>query len=147
MNKIKDAVFGELRFDDVWLSEFTLSIFNNCFPVELIVEGNDDSEAIKDEQRNAYNLFIENTTSFLSSVEKLVVDYTEQYLREYGRPLLSSADIKKGIEPTGLLFPMVLNEGDIQFGFLFESKFDPEAGIGVRYLNGSFEVSTQDILT
>ncbi|MCC4797668.1 hypothetical protein BCT30_22590 [Enterovibrio norvegicus] len=147
MNKIKDEFFGELRFDDVWLSEISLTMFDNCISIELIVEGNDDDETIRDEQRIAYKLFIENTPSFINSVEKLVVEYTEQYLKEYCKPLPSNADIQKGIEPTGLLFPMVLNEGDIQFGFLFESKFDPEAGVGVRYLNGSFEVSTQDILT
>ncbi len=147
MNNIVDRIFGELSFDDDdWVSEIEIELFGRLFNVELIVEGNGRDGAIREEQRASYELLINNYNSMIKAMENSLITYTESFLVEYGKSIESEEVIKKTLEPTGLIFPMVLSDGDIQFGLLLESKFDPEHGVGVRYINGKYEASNQDML-
>ncbi len=146
MDNIVDRTFGELSFSYAWVSEIKIELFGKSYDVELIVEGNDGNEVIREEQRASYELLMNNYNSIIKSMERSLITYTESFLAEYGKSAESEEAIKNALEPTGLIFPIVLGDGDIQFGLLLESKFDPEHGVGVRYINGRYEASNQDIL-
>ncbi|CCN73312.1 DUF6985 domain-containing protein [Vibrio nigripulchritudo] len=148
MHRVNDEVFGELVFRGTWKSNIIIPIFGKEFPVILIVEDNDDDTLeIRKEQKDSFLFYLNNKVSILDKVENFTINFTKEYLIEYGNSSKSNEFIVDSIRPTALVFPMVLDDNDINFGFLFETKFDPEGGIGVQYLNGEYEVSTQDILT
>lgn len=148
MIKMNDKVFGELSYSTAWKSLYDITLFKKPYTISLIVEENDDeSKNIREEQRDSYVFFLKNISSIEKTIEHILISYTKEFLSEYNREAEDEDTIKKSIEPTAIIFPMVLDDGDVNFGFLFESKFDPENGIGIQYLNGDYEVSTQDILT
>ena len=124
------------------------TFFNKVYKVSLIVEENDDErKVIREEQRDSYIYYSQNKFIIEKKVEEILISYTKEFLSEYSDKEVSEYEIINSIEPTAIIFPMVLDDGDLNFGFLFESKYDPENGVGVQYLNGNYELSTQDILT
>jgi hypothetical protein len=146
MEKIIDEVFGELDFDYAWKKDHEQTIFSKTVIVEIIVEGNDEDELIRDEQRTSYREFISHNSDIISRVEEAVFEYYQEVCDDKGLPLIERADLVNKVELTGIVFPMVLDDGDISVGFLLEAECDPEHGIGVKITNGEIEASTQDLI-
>ncbi|SKA52328.1 DUF6985 domain-containing protein [Photobacterium toruni] len=148
MIKTIDKVFGELTFSTAWKRSYDVIFFDKLYKILLIVEENDDDrKTIREEQRDSYIYYSQNKVIIEKKIEEILISYTKEFLSEYGMKEENEDKIINSIEPTVIIFPMVLDDGDLNFGFLFESKFDPENGVGIQYINGNYEVSTQDILT
>lgn len=155
MDSINDIVFGELNYNGYWMREIELTFLGSKKLVELIVEENDDDdEIILDEQRTAF----QNLPKAILKAEDEIFKYYQTICKEYRYQLGDQADtrmpiinkisdLSELIELTGVVFPMVLDAGDISVGFLLECPWDPEHGMGVKITNDSIEVGSQDILT
>lgn len=145
MSYIIDETFGKLEFNQGWTTNYSMDLFGKHFDIELIID-NDDKSEITDNQKSSYIFFQKNKIEILKNVEHILIEYTKNYLSEYDRDEEDNDTIESSIQPTGLIFPTDdLTDGKAEFGFLFESKFDPEGGIGVKYSDGHYEISTQDI--
>ncbi len=148
MMKIIDSVFGELTFDDYdWVNNIDISIFGKTTNIELVVQPNDDDNSIFDEQRMAYDDFINNKDKLIKDIELAVAKYYKEVLLNTGRAQVDDKEIPDLVEPLSLIFPMVLNAGETRVGLSFNADCDPEHGIGVLLKNGNIEeVSTEDIV-
>ncbi len=92
-------------------------------------------------------IILNNKTVIGKKIEEILIPYSKLFSSEYNMKSESENEIINSIELTAIIFPIVLNDGDLNFCFLFKSKFDPENGVCVQYLNGNYNVSTQAILT
>ncbi|MCA9095538.1 MAG: hypothetical protein KDA68_18795, partial [Planctomycetaceae bacterium] len=113
-----------------------------------------EEESILDEQRESYR----NLRDFIPMAEDGIFSYYQSacgdFRAQFGldadikMPLISNKSMLSGMTKlTGVLFPMVLDPGEVTIGFLLECSWDPEHGLGVRVSNGKVEVGSQDLLT
>jgi hypothetical protein len=151
---ISDEVFGELEFNGNWVWEIELPFFGVSAKVELIVEGNGEHASIFDEQREAY----QQLPVAIARAEDGIFEFYRSICDDYRSRFGNDADIRmprindkselsKLVELTGVVFPMIMNSGEVSVGFLLECSWEPEHGLGVKITNGEIEVGTQDILT
>lgn len=147
METINDEAFGQLQFDYAWKKESEQKIFGVTSKVEIIVEGNDENETIREEQRTSYREFQAKNSEIISMVEDAVYKYYQSICDSKNLPKIKRSEIANYVELTGIIFPMVINDGEISIGFLLEGECEPEHGIGVKITNGEVEASTQDLLT
>lgn len=154
LDSINDAVFGKLSFNDVWVREIDLTFFGAMSTVELIVEGNDDNEAIFDEQRDSFR----KLSDTISEVEDEILEYYQSICDDFRArfgddadarmPIIDDkANLQKLVRLTGVVFPMVRDSSEFSVGFLLECSWDPEHGVGVKIVNDKIEAGTQDLVT
>ncbi len=147
MEIINDEVFGELRFSYAWKKEVDQTMFGVTNKVELIVEGNDENETIRNEQRMSYREFQTRNSEIIKTTEEAILEYYKRVCDDLQIPSVKKIEMASQVQLTGIVFPMVIDEGDISVGFLLECTWDTEHGLGVEIINGKIEVSTQDLLT
>lgn len=154
MDLINDSIFGDLQFNGYWMREVELKFLGNTSTVELIVEGNDEDESIYDEQRVSYQQLPNVIPMAESEILKFYQSVCEDYRSRFGdeaetrMPIINElSELSDLVNLTGVVFPMVMDPGEISVGFLLECSWDPEHGLGVKFTNHEFEVGTQDILT
>lgn len=151
---MEDPTFGNLTFDQTWNRTLEWEFLGQQFEVELIVEGNDENEAIAPEQREAFAQLSEVTPR----VEQGIFDYYFEILDDFRSRFQTDVDTRmpiikdksellKIINPTGIIFPSVLVARQLSIGFLFECSWDPEEGLGVLLRDGKIEVGTQSLVT
>jgi Domain of unknown function (DUF6985) len=154
METISDEVFGELEFNGNWVRKIDLSFLGVSTQVDLIVEGNGERALIFDEQRAAY----QQLPDAVVKAEAGILDFYRNICDDYRDRFGNDADIrmprvsdKSGlfrlVRLTGVIFPLVMNSGEVSVGFLLECSWEPEHGLGAKITNGAVEVGTQDILT
>jgi hypothetical protein len=154
MDSINDSVFGELDFNGGWVREIEVAFLGVKSSVEVIVEGNDDDETIFDEQRDAFQQLPEAIVKAEGAALAHYQSVTEDFRAQFGEQadikmprIQTQSELAKLVKLTGIVFPMVLDRGEVTVGFLLECSWDPEHGLGVRIVNGESEVGTQDLLT
>lgn len=154
MDSISDSVFGDLDFNGGWVREIEVTFLGVTSSAEIIVEGNDDDESIFDEQRDAF----QNLPESIAKAEEAALSHyqavTDDFRAQFGEQadarmprIQTQSELARLVRLTGIVFPMVLDQGDVTIGFLLECSWDPEHGLGVRIVNGESEVGSQDLLT
>lgn len=155
MESISDEDFGELEFKNGnWVREIDLLFLGVSTQVELIVEGNGERASIFAEQRAAYqqlpDAVVKAEAGILDFYQSICDDYRDRFGNDADirMPKLSNkSGLVRLVRLTGVIFPLVMNSGEVSVGFLFECSWEPEHGLGVKITNGTVEVGTQDILT
>ncbi len=154
MEPIEDDVFGYLSFNGSWTREIDLTFLGVTSTVEIIVEGNDDNEAILDEQRMSFR----KLAGSIQLAEDGIFEYYKRVRTDYRLQFGDDADDRMPVisdksrlsnftRLTGVVFPMVLSVGDETIGFLLECTWDQEHGLGVKITNDEIEVGSQDLIT
>ncbi len=139
--QITDEAFGELKLEGDWIKKKSIEFLGTPKEIEVWVAGNDDSQAIWSEQRDAYNYFLAHEKSIVSEfVEAMYRHYMAIWpdlqiqfgdsAAKMAPELHSIRDLPKVIEVEALVFPIVLARGERRFGFIGECSWDPEHGFG-----------------
>ena len=144
--KLVDNVFGELEFDYDWVKDSKQKIFGREFDIDIIVEGNDENNSIREEQRESFKKFQVNNSEIIKRVELVVFEYDQTVRKEQSMIEIKFSEVSDKIILSGIIFPVVLEDGELSIGFLFESDSEPEHGIGIKITDEEIEVGNQDIL-
>lgn len=140
---LNDKVFGELYNKELlWLRPYEIEIFHTLYPIELnVYTYEDDGGDITQNQRDTFINFELNKKSILDDVEKEIQKYCYEKFQ-----ITELESIKKVILKYLKIIHTEIGE-DRQLGFIFDSIFDPELGIGVLVINEQVvEVGVQDIV-
>nr|WP_298165078.1 hypothetical protein [uncultured Pseudomonas sp.] len=158
MNIVADNDFGELHFDGVWRGGYEVELFGERSRVELIVQTFDD-DPISENQRLAFREFESNKESICSMVEQAVLSYYCDRVDEYRdcfdadevdakAPRVDTVDgLRNLVFLRRIKVMSAFDAREHQIGFIFDTTFDAQLGLGVLVTNGVVEaVDTQDIL-
>lgn len=140
---LNDKVFGELYNKELlWLRPYEIEIFHTLYPIELnVYTYEDDGSDITQNQRDTFINFELNKKNILDNVEKEIQKYCYEKFQ-----IAELESIKKVILKYLKIIHTEIGE-DRQLGFIFDSIFDPELGIGVLVINEQVvEVGVQDIV-
>ncbi|EPQ2473629.1 TPA: hypothetical protein ACHYTA_002588 [Acinetobacter baumannii] len=143
MGTLNDNVFGELYNKELlWLRPYEIEIFHTLYPIELNVYSyEDDGSDITQNQRDTFINFELNKKNILDNVEKEIQKYCYEKFQ-----IAELEGIKKVILKYLKIIHTEVGE-DRKLGFIFDSIFDPELGIGVLVINEQVvEVGVQDIV-
>ncbi|MEJ7582190.1 hypothetical protein WKI22_16925 [Acinetobacter baumannii] len=143
MGTLNDNVFGELYNKELlWLRPYEIEIFHTLYPIELnVYTYEDDGSDITQNQRDTFINFEVNKKNILDNVEKEIQKYCYEKFQ-----IAELEGIKKVILKYLKIIHTEVGE-DRKLGFIFDSIFDPELGIGVLVINEQVvEVGVQDIV-
>lgn len=143
MGTLNDNVFGELYNKELlWLRSYEIEIFHTLYPIELnVYTYEDDGSDITQNQRDTFINFELNKKNILDNVEKEIQKYCYEKFQ-----IAELEGIKKVILKYLKIIHTEVGE-DRKLGFIFDSIFDPELGIGVLVINEQVvEVGVQDIV-
>ncbi|EOC9310420.1 hypothetical protein ACJCFO_001502 [Acinetobacter baumannii] len=143
MGTLNDNVFGELYNKELlWLRPYEIEIFHTLYPIELnVYTYEDDGSDITQNQRDTFINFELNKKNILDNVEKEIQKYCYEKFQ-----IAELEGIKKVILKYLKIIHTEVGE-DRKLGFIFDSIFDPELGIGVLAINEQVvEVGVQDIV-
>lgn len=143
MGTLNDEVFGELYNKELlWLRPYEIEIFHTLYPIELnVYTYEDDGSDITQNQRDTFINFELNKKNILDNVEKEIQKYCYEKIQ-----IAELESIKKVILKYLKIIHTEIGE-DRQLGFIFDSIFDPELGIGVLVINEQVvAVGVQDIV-
>ncbi|EMA4466178.1 hypothetical protein U3B89_003901 [Acinetobacter baumannii] len=143
MGTLNDNVFGELYNKELlWLRSYEIEIFHTLYPIELnVYTYEDDGSDITQDQRDTFINFELNKKNILDNVEKEIQKYCYEKFQ-----IAELEGIKKVILKYLKIIHTEVGE-DRKLGFIFDSIFDPELGIGVLVINEQVvEVGVQDIV-
>lgn len=143
MGTLNDNVFGELYNKELlWLRPYEIEIFHTLYPIELnVYTYEDDGSDITQNQRDTFINFELNKKKILDNVEKEIQKYCYEKFQ-----IAELEGIKKVILKYLKIIHTEVGE-DRKLGFIFDSIFDPELGIGVLVINEQVvEVGVQDIV-
>ncbi|EOE0445882.1 hypothetical protein ACKC43_003071 [Acinetobacter baumannii] len=143
MGTLNDNVFGELYNKELlWLRPYEIEIFHTLYPIELnVYTYEDDGSDITQNQRDTFINFELNKKNILDNVEKEIQKYCYEKFQ-----IAELEGIKKVILKYLKIIHTEVGE-DRKLGFIFDSIFDPELGLGVLVINEQVvEVGVQDIV-
>lgn len=143
MGTLNDNIFGELYNKELlWLRPYEIEIFHTLYPIELnVYTYEDDGSDITQNQRDTFINFELNKKNILDNVEKEIQKYCYEKFQ-----IAELEGIKKVILKYLKIIHTEVGE-DRKLGFIFDSIFDPELGIGVLVINEQVvEVGVQDIV-
>ncbi|EPG7622612.1 DUF6985 domain-containing protein [Acinetobacter baumannii] len=131
MGTLNDNVFGELYNKELlWLRPYEIEIFHTLYPIELnVYTYEDDGSDITQNQRDTFINFELNKKNILDNVEKEIQKYCYEKFQ-----IAELEGIKKVILKYLKIIHTEVGE-DRKLGFIFDSIFDPELGIGVLVIN------------
>ncbi|MGN5725156.1 DUF6985 domain-containing protein [Acinetobacter calcoaceticus] len=144
MGTLEDNVFGELYNKELlWLRPYEIEIFHTLYPIELnVYTYEDDGSDITQNQRDTFINFELNKKNILDNVEKEIQKYCYEKFQ-----IAELESIKKMVILRYLKIIHTEVGEDRQLGFIFDSIFDPELGIGVLVINEQVvAVGVQDIV-
>lgn len=137
---INDPVFGTMEYDFQWIKHETIIFCGREYSVSVVAQSRNDTEKeISQIQQEAYSFF----KTHLELLESSIIDCLEKYCKEILEidNCPSSDLILDYNTPTTIFFAV-----DGSWGILFESDFDSEDGIAIKYINGNWDIGKQDIL-
>ncbi len=123
---INDNIFGNLTLiDEGWIKPFEMTLFDNNYDIDLIVENDENGEeSISEKQKNMYMKFMEEQVRIRSEVEKII---TEKYNFVDKLEILNSSPLSINFELSGIvkLTCSIGSEGSeiIEFELLPQVKF------------------------
>lgn len=154
---MKHNILGNIEHDEFWTRKYETIFLGNIVKGELTIRGEIDEE-IEKLQIEAFEQFSLNEKEIILNVEEKIFEYYCDIVEEYRDRLGESADqyapiIKEKQELENLLefeavyIPYSFNEDERVVGLLFESKWEPEHGLGVKIVNEEIvELGFQDIV-
>ncbi|MGG2016513.1 DUF2004 domain-containing protein [Bacillus sp. S10(2024)] len=151
---INDVVFGELKYDYVWVKYTTIEFYGKEAEIALMVKGEEDGK-FDEEQYVAYNSLVRNWEQLQQGFLQAILDYYKQERQELGYDIEVNENYPQ-IETTNQLLEkitlvgIVVPYGDIHqdrdIGITFDCTWDTENGLGLRLLNEKVtEVGYQDV--
>ena len=148
MKKLINDVFGELIYENLfWRRLYPTEIFGKQINIQLVVDSyydNDDGSDITTNQQEAFLNFEKNKKDIIEEIEQAVLSY---YKKITNNQMVSFEDIREMVNLKYLKVIYTEIGEDRELGFIFDSSFDPELGIGVLVSNERVvEVGVQDIV-
>ncbi|MFC4309101.1 DUF6985 domain-containing protein [Steroidobacter flavus] len=154
---MEDTLFGAMVYDYGWVGRYRYKLFGNLVNVNLVVPC-DEGDEIESAQREAFVAFDARRDELIAQAEAAIFSYYQSELEEWRdqfgadsadelAPVISEpAELASLIEPTDILIKRSFGSGDRVVGLLFSSSWDPQLGLGVRFLNEAIvEVGPQDV--
>ena len=144
MNLINDQVFATLHNEEsLWMREYKIELFNRLNIIGLIVYTyEDDGSDITDNQRETFIHFEDNKENVLKDVEQTLIQYCREDIGIVETDRIESLIILKYIK-----IMHTENGEDRRIGFIFDTLFDLELGVGILVSNEKvIEVGVQDIV-
>ena len=144
MNLINDQVFATLHNEEsLWMREYKIELFNRLNIIGLIVYTyEDDGSDITDNQRETFIHFEYNKENVLKDVEQTLIQYCREDIGIVETDRIESLIILKYIK-----IMHTENGEDRRIGFIFDTLFDLELGVGILVSNEKvIEVGVQDIV-
>lgn len=144
MNEINDKIFGILNNEEsLWMCSYEIELFNQLCTVGLIVYCyEDDGSDITDNQRETFSRFELNKKNILKHVELSLMEYCRKEAE-----VIETGNIEN---VTSLKYIKIIhteNGEDRKIGFIFDTSFDPELGVGILISNERVvEIGVQDIV-
>jgi C-terminal processing protease CtpA/Prc len=132
MDKIIDAIFGEMLINHGWQKKQTVQFWGKPVSVKIKAAQYSNKE-ITDTQRKNYQYVMDNITEIAEKCKKSISDYQNAI-----KPIISG-DIANLVIPHTFIF-----FADGKYGILFDCKWDEEHGLGVTL--PEYQVGPQDIL-
>ena len=120
-----DKSFGEVFFDTGWCKNEFISFRNKQYEITVCARSYRETDLITDEQRFAFELFMENKSALEKEIENMLITYENEEFLGF-------------LKPTDLVF-----ERDGKYALLFDDETDLDNGIAVE-LAPDKEVMTQD---
>lgn len=157
MIEIDDKVFGKIVYDIYWKRPYSLFFLGKDRYITLVIDGDKDGD-FEDSQYKAFKWFEESKSSLMIDVENRLYEYYLANLSENRARFGDQADelspmifSKDGLEGLLQLKQAIVMESfdldDLSVGLIFDSKWEPELGVGVKIVNGKLaEVGHQDIV-
>ncbi|MDQ8192684.1 DUF6985 domain-containing protein [Roseibacillus persicicus] len=141
--QILDNVFGEMKFDDGWITETSIEFLGLTKQIEIWVAGNGLDRSIWQEQRDAYSYYQANETAILLEFSQAMFrhylgiwpDLQEQFgasAAEFAPKIESIDELSKVIDVEALVFPIVCGRGERRFGFIGDCSWDADHGFGIE---------------
>ncbi|WP_436898708.1 DUF6985 domain-containing protein [Acinetobacter gyllenbergii] len=144
MNLINDQVFATLHNEEsLWMREYKIELFNRLNIIGLIIYTyEDDGGDITDNQRETFIHFEDNKENVLKDVEQTLIKYCREDIGIVETDRIESLIILKYIK-----IMHTENGEDRKIGFIFDTLFDSELGVGILVSNEKvIEVGVQDIV-
>ncbi|ENU25588.1 DUF6985 domain-containing protein [Acinetobacter modestus] len=144
MNLINDQVFATLHNEEsLWMREYKIELFNRLNIIGLIVYTyEDDGSDITDNQRKTYIHFEDNKENVLKDVEQTLIKYCREDIG-----IVETDRIESLITLKYIKIMHTENGEDRRIGFIFDTLFDSELGVGILVSNEKvIEVGVQDIV-
>lgn len=157
MIEIEDEVFGKIAYDIYWKRSYTLPFLGIDRDISLVIDGDEDSD-FEDSQYKAFESFEEVKSALMLGVENGLYEYYQSNVSEnrakFGEqadelsPIISSKEeLNNLLKPKQVIVMESFELDDLNIGLVFEAKWEPELGIGVKLVNGKLvEIGHQDIV-
>jgi hypothetical protein len=157
MIEIDDKVFGKMIYDIYWKRPYTLYFLSKDRDISLVIDG-DEYGDFEDSQYKAFENFEKVKSALMLDVENSLYEYylanvAENRSKFGGQadelyPIISS---KKELDNLLKLKQVIVMESfeldDLSIGLVFDAKWEPELGVGVKLVNGKLvEIGHQDIV-
>lgn len=138
-------VFGEIIFDECyWTKSISQNIFGKVKTIEIAIDAGEDAD-FDQEQVESYIEFFKNINHYIQLAEESVFRFYNEKIAE--KPLTNIEDIYPMVSIEQIFIPVNIEPNIREIGFLGECDWEPEHGLGIRYINESIvEVGFQDVL-
>lgn len=155
---IKDELFGEIFYEDLWLGKTEINMFGKAKEIILNIYG--EEEKISLNQREAFSQFKANMFSIVKASEDKIFEYYLKNYEDYRAMQVSNEEVEKVapkissiaewgelVTPTGLLVRYDFEDGIRRVGILCDCTWEPEHGLGISIENEEVvEIGLQDIV-
>lgn len=143
--KLEHKVFGEIFFDECyWTKSINCRIFGELKDIELVIDSDDEAEFAQ-EQVESYIEFFKDIDNYIKLAEQSVFRYYNDNIAK--KPLVEVEDIYPMVSIEQIFIPVNIEPNMREIGFLGECSWEPEHGLGIRFVNERIsEVGFQDVL-
>ncbi|GDY25297.1 hypothetical protein AHAT_11870 [Agarivorans sp. Toyoura001] len=153
---VNDELFGCLEYDDSWIGAVSLPFFSEVREAELVIECYEGEEITELQKRSFRHLLLDPTALMSEVNDKIFAHYKESYqeyrtkfgidARDELAPEINSTDEMISIIDLKTVFLPQAPESNMYLGIIYTCSWEPELGLGVKVVNGSIQVGTQDLV-
>ena len=127
-----DPVFGEMTYKHKWYKVQSEFIFGKKCTITIAAKAY-SGKSITDQQRVAYQQYVERKDEYLKIAEDQLIQYVNSNLRELANYWMSARKIRSVTELSEIVTPKtLLFKQDGTFLLLLECVWDVENGIAVK---------------
>ena len=139
-----DVVFGSMQYKHRWFKKQIISIFGKEWEVTVAAKAY-SGKPITKEQQGAYREFSENEKVELAMVEKIILSYVNNNVKELSTEWVGARKINYSAELAQIVTPKtILFKQDGTTLMLLECAWDIEAGLAVK-LYPEVGIGSQDL--
>lgn len=157
--RIKDEIFGELTYNDLWIGSSDIIIFEKKQDVILTIYSEEDKD-LTDNQKQAFIQFKIHLSKIIQELEYRIFEYYQEIYNDYRAmesndaqrdkiaPHISSVkELSKLITVTHLHLTYDFGDNIRRIGILCECTWEKEHGLGISIQNEKVvEIGFQDIV-